>query len=51
MITVHLLLMILAIVCLLMAAVNSQAPSPPSRYQLFLAAGLCLWAVASIVTV
>jgi hypothetical protein len=43
--------MILAIICLLMAAINAQAPSMPPRFNLLLAAGLCLWAIASIVTV
>lgn len=47
MITVHLLLMILAIVCLFLAAIN--VPSPPRGN--LMAAGLCLWALATLVTV
>jgi uncharacterized membrane protein YccC len=41
MITAHVLLMILAIICLFLAAIGVQSP----RGNL-LAAGLCLWAVA-----
>lgn len=46
MLTLHLVLMIFAIVCLFLAAINVVAP----RISL-LAAGLCLWALATIVTV
>jgi hypothetical protein len=46
MITVKLLLMILAILCLAMAAIGVQAP----RGNLT-AAGLCLWALATVVSV
>jgi hypothetical protein len=46
MVTVKLLLMILAIVCLLLAAINVSSP----RFNL-LAAGLFLWALATVVTV
>jgi len=45
MVTIKVLLMILAIVCLFMAAVDVKLP----RGNLF-AAGMCLWAVATIVT-
>jgi hypothetical protein len=46
MITIRLLLMILAIICLLLAAIGVATP----RLNL-MAAGLCLWAIASIVSV
>jgi hypothetical protein len=49
MITIRLLLMIVAILCLLVAAIWSPQP-PPSRVQLGWL-GLALWAIASIVTV
>lgn len=45
MISVRLILMILAVVCLFMAAVGVQTP----RGNL-LAGGLCLWALATIIT-
>jgi hypothetical protein len=45
MVTIKVLLMILAIVCLFLAAVDVKIP----RGNL-LAGGLCLWAVATIVT-
>jgi hypothetical protein len=43
-ITLHLILMILAIVCLALAALNISSPRGS-----LLAAGLFLWALASIV--
>jgi hypothetical protein len=45
MVTIKLLLMILAIICLFLAAIGVQAP----RCNL-MAAGLTLWALATIVT-
>jgi hypothetical protein len=50
MITFHLVLMILAIVCFFLAFILNLQPQPPQRYNL-IAGGLCLWALASIVTV
>ena len=47
MITLHLVLMLFAIVCFFLAACN--VPSPP-RVNL-VAAGLCLWALSTIVSV
>ena len=45
MITVHLLLMILAVICLLLAALDVKPPHVNA-----LAAGLFLWALATIVS-
>jgi hypothetical protein len=45
--TLHLLLMVLAIVCFFLAAIN--VPQPPRVNMI--GAGLCLWALATIVTV
>lgn len=45
MISVRLILMVLAIVCLFMAAIGVQTP----RGNL-LAGGLCLWALATIIS-
>lgn len=46
MITLHLVLMIFAIVCFFLGALNMQPPRGN-----FVAIGLCLWALATIVTV
>jgi hypothetical protein len=46
MITLHVFLMILAVLCLFLAALNIQPPRGN-----FLAAGLFLWAMATIVSV
>lgn len=45
-ITLHMVLMVLAIVCLFLAAINVVTP----RGNL-LAGGLCLWALATLITV
>jgi hypothetical protein len=45
MITLHVFLMILAVLCLFLAALNIQPPRGN-----FLAAGLFLWAMATIVS-
>ena len=52
MITFHLVLMLLAIVCFFLAFIlRLQPPQPnPPRYDL-IAGGLFLWALATIVTV
>jgi hypothetical protein len=56
MITVHLVLMLLAIVLFLLAALGvgwseGVTPSPRWRSYNLMAGGLCLWALATIVTV
>lgn len=45
-ITLHMVLMVLAVVCLFLAAINVVTP----RGNL-LAGGLCLWALATLITV
>ena len=46
MITLKLLLMILAVICLFLGAIKAQPPRGD-----FVAGGLCLWALATIVSV
>lgn len=46
MISLHLILMILAIICFFLAAVNVPVPRGNA-----IGAGLCLWALATIISV
>lgn len=48
--TLHLVLMGLAIVSFFLAAINWPSPQPPPRFNM-IAIGLCLWALATVVTV
>jgi hypothetical protein len=49
MITLHLLLMILAVFCLALAACDVKMPF--NLRGNFLGAGLCLWALSTLITV
>lgn len=52
MISLHLVLMVLAIICFFLAAMNWPSPAPPAPSRVnMIAAGLALWALATVVTV
>ena len=47
--SIHIILTGLAIVCFFLAAINWPSPQPNPRINM-IGAGLCLWALATIVT-
>ena len=49
--TLHFVLMLLAVVCFFLAAITNYQPPNWPNWQRLMAAGLCLWSLATIVTV